>query len=127
LTHFRKLPQFLLVGGSTFVLYIGLQTLFARLGLRPLVALTVAYLLSITFHYTANRLYTWAWHAHSLSGTVPSIARYAVMTCTSYGITLVIAKAVTAFGFDIRIGMTLSVLVTMCASYILQRFWVFSE
>lgn len=121
-----RFPQFVLVGSCTFALYLVSQTVLAKLGLEPFVALTIAYLIAILFHYTSNRLYTWSWHPRSLDGTLPSVARYAAMTLFSYFVTLIVTRTVTKSGIDIRIGMTLSVLVTTCVSYILQRFWVFS-
>jgi putative flippase GtrA len=119
-----QLLRFLTVGGTTFIIYFALQYAFERLGCSPYVALSIAYLIAITWHYLMNRAYTFQ-HKLVLEGTPTSLAKYAVVNVIHYFITLAIVSVTTSLHLNIRVGMVISIGVTTITGYLLFRHWVF--
>lgn len=120
-----QLFYFGVVGSATFVIYFGLQILLAYAGLAPLVALSIAYVVAISFHYTCNRVFTFRWIATDRMAIAGSLARYAVVNAVNYGITLVVVQAVRGLGYDIHIGMVVAIVVTLFTGYVMYKLWVF--
>jgi putative flippase GtrA len=120
-----QLFYFGVVGGATFVIYFALQILLAHIGVAPLVALSIAYLIAVSFHYTCNRVFTFRWTATSQMAAVGSLARYAVVNVVNYGITLVAVQAMRGLGYDIHVGMVVAIIITLFTGYMMYKFWVF--
>jgi putative flippase GtrA len=91
--------------------------------LKYIAVVSAAYTVSTTFHFVANRHFTF--------GAVEDkhqdqIFRYLVMWCINYVITiLVVSVCVERFLFSPYLGVCVSVVFTMFIGYFLGRYWVF--
>ena len=120
-----QIARFLLVGGGAFVLYFGLQYGLEKAGLQPYVSLSIAYIITLAYHYSAHRIYTFR-KGGTLRETPRSLAKYAVVNVVHYFLTLAIVAAVRQIGLDTRMGMLAAVAVTTVTGYLAYRHWVFS-
>lgn len=122
--HFFALAKFGIVGAVTAAIYFLVMWVTNTLiGLHYILSITAAYFSSTTFHFLANRHFTFSAlqesHANQLS-------RYMVMWGVNYVITLVVVSVcVNSFGLSPYIGVCVSVVVTVMTGYLFSRFWVF--
>jgi len=131
LSRFRKavaagqIARFLLVGGVAFILYFVLEYGLEKAGLQPYASLSAAYAITLAYHYTMNRIYTFG-HRGALRAAPGSLAKYAVVNIGHYFLTVAIVAAGRQIGLDMRIGMLAAVAVTTVTGYLAYRHWVFS-
>jgi putative flippase GtrA len=116
--------RFLAVGGTTFVLYFALQFLLERASLGPYVALTIAYVFAITYHFLMNRHFTFRSSAVD-GGVVAALPRYASIVLLNYVITVFVVKTAVAAGFRIQVGMLAAIAVTTIFTYVIAKVWIF--
>lgn len=122
--HFVALTKFGAVGAITAAIYFAVMWVANSLiGLHYLVSITLAYITSTTFHFLANRHFTFGAHDESHKN---QLARYLVMWCVNYVITIVIVRiCVKDFELSPYLGVCASVVVTVMTGYLFSRFWVF--
>jgi putative flippase GtrA len=125
ITHNKKsILLFLTVGSLSAIVNLGSFTvLWKYMGVNYQVAVSVAYVLSVIFHFTANRNITFKSHRSHYLKQVP---RYLTMILVNYLITL----AVTHFVVEILhltpyIGIIMAIGITVNTSYFMSRYWVF--
>jgi putative flippase GtrA len=123
-SHFFALAKFGAVGAITAAIYFLVMWIAnSVIGLHYIVSITAAYFTSTTFHFLANRHFTFSAVDESHSN---QLLRYAVMWLVNYAITLVIVSlCVKHFGLSPYIGVCISVVVTVMTGYLFSRFWVF--
>lgn len=121
----HKFVRYLLVGGTTFVLDIGLLFFFKlKVGTDLAIATSLGYWISILYNFTLNR-----WWSFSISD-VKNLHKHAL----AYGLLLAINYAftlgfVTFFSHYIYFGIAkvLSVLIQMTWTYPLYKHFVFKN
>jgi putative flippase GtrA len=120
----QSILRFLLVGFSTFVLYyLVFSLLYYMFRLGQTIAISISYLLAVTFHFVINRQYTFD---GSSSIIISSILKYFCMCLTNYIITIGIVEiTVRWFFLPPDIGLMLSVFATLLTGYLILRLWVF--
>jgi len=128
-THLTELLQFakyLVVGGSTAVLYFGLLILTVDvLHLGHFLAVSISYPLAITFHFLANKLFTFRSRSPQVSGEV---LRYLCVAFLNYLISLVVIYLVVDLGGQSTYyGAALAVAVTVGLGYGVTKLWVFQH
>lgn len=116
--------SFLTVGAVTalihFSVFAGLLNIF-HFDYR--VAITLAYFLAVTFHFNANRYFTFKNTDETIGQQLP---RYAVMVFINYLITLLtISTGIEMLGFSPYTSNMLAIGMTLISGYLLLRFWVF--
>jgi len=126
---FRELFQFsryLVVGGATAALYFSLLIITIDIaGFQHFVAVSISYPLAISFHFFANKLFTFQSHSTKVGGEV---FRYLCMASFNYLVTLlVLYLAVDLGGTSTFIGAALAVAVTVGLGYGLTKAWVFQR
>ena len=122
--HLLGFIKFGLVGVATALIYFFVMWFVgAILEIQYTVAVSLAYFVSTLFHFLANRHFTFgAAHGHRKS----QIVRYLLMWLINYLITMVVVGlSVETLHLSPYIGVSVSVLFTMCVGYILGRYWVF--
>lgn len=122
--HFFALAKFGIVGAVTAAIYFLVMWVANTLiGLHYIISITAAYFSSTTFHFLANRHFTFSAVQESHGN---QLSRYMVMWGVNYVITLVVVSAcVNNFGLSPYIGVCVSVVVTVMTGYLFSRFWVF--
>ena len=129
---YRKYKEpllYLFFGGLTFFLSIGLYWLFAHpLGLAPLVANALSWIICVAFAYVTNRTWFFKEKAHDSRG----IAREAAAFVLGRVATLVLEEAVLWLGIsvlgvsDIAVKVVAQVLVIV-GNYFISKFLVFRK
>ncbi|MCD6038602.1 MAG: GtrA family protein [Gammaproteobacteria bacterium] len=124
LANKRSIVLFLCVGTlSAAVNFSSFTLLWKLVGLNYQIALSVAYVLSVTVHFIANRCLTFqSHHIHFLL----QMPRYLTMIFINYLITLGITRTVVELlHVTPYLGLLLAIGVTMNTSYLMLRYWVF--
>jgi putative flippase GtrA len=123
-SNLRNLAKFSLVGFLTAAIYFQMMW-FADviLGLPYILAISMAYCMSMIFHFVANKYFIFAVAGKSYKA---EILRYLLMWFINFLITImVVSVCVNLLQLSPYLGVCVSVLFSMCCSYIMCRFWVF--
>jgi len=121
----RAALTFLTVGGISAAINFGsFAVLWNYFHINYKIAVSVAYVLAVIFHFTANRRYTFKSHGHSLW---KHLKKYLVMITINYLLTmLVVHIAVETLSLSPYLGLVMSIGVTVGVGYLLSKFWVFA-
>jgi putative flippase GtrA len=125
-THGRSILSFLTVGALAAILNFSLFSLcWGWLKINYSLAISISYMSSVIFHFTANRRFTFNSHPKN---TFQQISRYAVMVAVNYCLTLLVMHYVVAvLGWSPYWGTIAAIGMTVGTGYILAKFWVFSS
>ena len=123
-SHLLSMIKFGIVGAMTATLYFLVMWLANSLfRLNYIASISIAYFISTTFHFLANRHFTFdaaKERQHS------QIFRYLVMWVLNYLITIAIVSiCVETLMLSAYLGVCISVVFTVLTGYFLSRFWVF--
>lgn len=119
-----SLYKYLLVGGINTGIVWGSIYAFSEWAYSPMpVAVTCAYIVSISFQFFTNRTFTF-----SSSGAIRvEFKRYMILFCTNYVMTLGVMYLITeVLHFSLLLGMVASAVVTVPISYLVSYFWVYN-
>ena len=123
-TDVRKGLRFAVVGLATAIIYfvlLGVLLRYTRLDYRW--AVTIAYAVAVSFHFTANRRYTF--EAHDTPAGRQAL-RYLGLLAINYVVMLgVVTGLVDIFAVSAFLGGCVAVIVTAAVGFLLARFWVF--
>ena len=126
---YKELLLYLFFGGLTFCLSIALYWLFAHpLGMTPLVANALSWVLCVAFAYVTNRTWVFKEKAHDSKG----IVREATSFVLGRVATLVLEEVVLWLGIsvlginDIAVKVVAQVLVIV-SNYFISKFLVFRK
>ena len=131
MTHFAldraelgRAIRFLLVGGTTALIYLAVLALLERaMGLDYRIAVSVAYFVAVCFHFAANRRFTFRAHGDPTGGQV---ARYVVLLAVNYVLMLgVVTFAVEVLRWSPYVAVLLGAAATAGVGFLLARYWVF--
>jgi len=122
--HFSSAFKFGVVGAITAAIYFFVMWVASSiLNFGYILAVSVAYFVSTSFHYLANRYFTFAAHGGRHSW---QLARYLVLWTINYVITiLVVSICVEHLGLSAYLGVCAAVVITVFVGYFLSRYWVF--
>jgi len=116
--------RYLLVGGTTFVIYFGqVAALFSGLHVPYAVAVAIAYVIAMAFHFLANRTYTF----HVGEGRVKTqLGRYVALVVFNCLLQLLVIYLIhDVCGQNFYVAALLGITITLVAGFVLMRFWVF--
>jgi putative flippase GtrA len=116
--------RFVLVGGTTFVIYFVLQFLLERMALGPYLALTIAYAIAIIYHFLMNRYFTFRSNAVD-GGIVAMLPRYAGLVLLNYAAALIFVKVAISAGFQTQLGMPMAIGLTTIVTYFFAKAVIF--
>lgn len=118
--------RYLGVGGSTALLYFGLILITVQLlHLGHILAVSISYVGAVSFHFLANKTFTFASHDGNVMWEV---LRYILAALLNYLITLAIVFIVVDWGHrSTYLGAFLAIAVTQGLGYGLTKFWVFNH
>ena len=117
--------SFLTVGsitaGINFILF---SICFGFFHLYYQIAVSIAFIIGVLFHFNANRYFTFKSQAVSFQQQIP---RYVVLLMIGYLSTLTITYSMVEMGhFSPYVGYVVAIGVTVGINYLLSRFWVFA-
>jgi putative flippase GtrA len=124
LGHLKGTSTFLVVGGATAAFYYLLIYLFYGLfNTYYLVAVSIAYVTAVIFHFIANRNVTFGGRN---GDTKIQIVKYAILAGLNYVVTLmVVALSVKYLILNIYVATALAILATLGIGYLGMKYWVF--
>lgn len=120
----QEFLTYLVVGGLTALVYFGFMALSIEVfELNYRVGVTVAYVLAVSFHFIANRKFTFRVVDNRL---MYQSIRYLGVLMINYLITLgMVSFFVDRLGGSTYLGAALSIAVTVSVGYFASKFWVF--
>jgi putative flippase GtrA len=135
LDFFLKLYHYFLNNKKTILLFLSIGSLSAIVnlgsfyllwkfaGMNYQLAVSVAYLLAVIVHFSANRCI--AFERHDIH-FVRQMPRYLTMIFINFAITLIITRfCVEVLSFTPFLGIVIAIGITTNVSYLLMRYWVF--
>lgn len=115
---------YLVVGGLTALIYFG----FIALGVEILeldyrIAVSVAYVFAVSFHFLANRKFTFRVVDNRV---IRQSIRYLGVLMINYLITIsIVSLLVGKHGVSTYLSAAVSIVVTVGIGYLASKFWVF--
>jgi putative flippase GtrA len=122
-SHKRTFLAFLSVGIMTAIFYFSLFNIFWKyFDLNYNIAVSIAYIIAITFYFFANRHFTF-----KTSGQLNNqLAKFLAMIISNYLITMIVVNmTVKLLLLPPYIGVFFAIACTTVANYFTARFWVF--
>ena len=120
----RTFILFLMVGAFTATIYFCvLIVLLEFLLIDYRVAVSVAYVSAVTFHFISNRRVTFR---SNEARVLPQIIRYLPMIVLNYVLTIcVVTVSVETLGFSPYLGAALAIVVTTGVGFCMSKQWIF--
>lgn len=120
----RAITFFLGIGALTALVYFALFTvIWQLLHIDYRIAVTISYLIAISFHFLMNRRVTFR---VARGNFIPHIMKYAVTAFMNYLITILIVEfSVKLLLLSPYLGVLIAVGVTVVTGYLMLKFWVF--
>ncbi|EKD71384.1 MAG: hypothetical protein ACD_46C00195G0005 [uncultured bacterium] len=120
-----SLIMFLIVGGVTTVSYFLIFAfLWNVLLINYRIAVSIAYILSLAVHFTANRNLTFK-SKHDIKHQIP---KYLLMALFNYVMTIIsVTSIVEIFQCSPYIGIVFSICINIITTYLMSYFWVFKS
>lgn len=122
--NFEVIFSFISVGASSALLYFFFSILLYKLfNLEYHFAVSVAYILSVTFYFFANRNLTFK----AAEGNKRNqLFKFILTLVLNYSITMfIITLLVNKFDLSPIIGSFFAVLITIWTSFFLSKYWIF--
>jgi len=120
----RQVAKFLVVGGTSYVLNLGLYSLALLLGLHYLMAATVAFCLGFAFNFLTNRSWTFEAGTGAVGG---QFIRFCVVAAVILGLDLLLLRlAVGELGVPSVLAQAIVILLLAPLSFAGNRLWAFS-
>lgn len=118
--------RYLIVGAVTASLYFGIIVLCTEvIRMEYRLSLSIAYAMSVFFHFLANRTFTFAAQKRGIKN---QIIRYLVILLVNYIITLgVIFFTVDQLGISHYIAAIFAIVATVAVGYLASKFWIFNK
>jgi putative flippase GtrA len=114
--------RFLVVGGLSIAIDAGsLWVLHGLLGIWLPVATATAYLISLTFNFAANRL--WTFDARGAAGR--HLVRYASLVAVNLLLTVLLVQLLTVIGLPYLVSKLCTAALLASGNYFASRIWVF--
>ena|SRR3990167_2940912 len=118
--------SFLMVGGITAVInFIFFSICYSFFQLYYQLAVSIAFVIGIIFHFNANRYYTFKSQTIDFRHQIP---RYLVLLMMGYLMTLFVTYIVVEIGhYSPYVGYFFAIGITVSINYVLSRYWVFAR
>lgn len=120
----RSILSFLAVGAaSAIVNFASFGIFWSLVGLPYAYAVSIAYVLSVIFHFTANRHITFKSQGTNF---LPQLSKYLVLIFINYFVTLFIVNyVVTVLHLSPYFGLVMAIGATVLTGYFMSRYWIF--
>lgn len=116
--------RFLLVGGLSFVLDLGLLALLHEVfGVALWAATPIAFVVSLIFNFLLQRIFTFR---ATNKGSV-SAAKYILLVILNILVSDLVVTGFDALGWSYVVGKTTATILTTVWNYFLYRHWIFKR
>ena len=116
--------RFLVVGGSSTLLQIGLLTLFIETGLlQPVFASALSYILSSIYNYFLNYYLTFV----NTKSHLETFPKFVLVAATGVGINTLVFAMVFHLSHFYLFAQCIAVTVTLLLNYSLHKYWIYQE
>lgn len=116
--------RFLLVGGLSFALDLGLLALMYEVFGVPLwIATPIAFVISLVFNFLLQRLFTFQ---ATNKGSVSAV-KYLLLVIVNIAVSDLIVTGFDALGWSYIVGKTSATILTTAWNYFLYRHWIFQR
>ncbi len=122
-----RVVRFLLVGGSSAAIDVGLLVALRELAGLPIpVATTIAFWTALLYNFALNRAWSFgaAGGGTRMAGT--ALARYLAVVALNYGVTLLIVTGGAALGVPYAIAKVVAIGIGTLYTYVAYERWVFA-
>ena len=122
----RTFIYYVSVGGSAAIINFLIFGLFYDIfGLNYKIAVSFGYIISTSFHFTANRYFTFRSYGKDLSS---HLVKYLTMVLINYLITLLIMYfVVSVLNLNPYFGLVCAIGTTFMSGYLMAKCWVFKK
>ncbi|MGN7201086.1 GtrA family protein [Arthrobacter sp. SAFR-044] len=119
-----ELARFIIVGGISFVIDLGLLMLLHEVFLVDLlIATPVAFLISLAFNYALQRVFTF----RAENGKSVSFIKYCLLVAFNTVAVDVIVNFVDWLGAGYQIGKVIATILTTAWNFLLYKHWIFKS
>lgn len=116
-----QLLRFLIVGGAATALHYALYLALLGLGLAPVPASSIGFIVSAGFNYLLNRHYTFAsGRAHR-----EALPRFALTAAGGLGLNAAVVGVLTGAGLHPLPAQVLATVATLGWNFVVNRLWTF--
>ena len=105
---FKQTAIFLFVGGATFFLYYGLFEV-ARHSFSDGIALTIAYVIAVSFNFVANRSVTFGQNGREVTPILHSLGRFGVVAVLNYLVSTGVTLSALSAGVPAFVAVSLGI------------------
>lgn len=119
----RAFARFGVVGITSNALLFVVYLVLTALGMEPLAAATLMWILGVAISFVLNRSWTFR-HSGSVG---PALVRYGLLYATAYGLNLALLALLTRAGYPHALVQGILILVFGVGLFIVQRTWVFRQ
>ncbi len=123
-TEAADLIKYLVIGGTTAALYLGVIFLCIELLQMPYpLAVSLSYAAAVIFHFSANKRIVFRRAGGSMLGQLP---RYAAAIGVHYLLVLgIVSLCAGVLGLSVYLGSGIAILLASGLSYLIFKHWVF--
>ena len=119
-----ELAKFCVVGGTGFLVNLGVFSLLLHFGMHYIPAAVCSFLVAVTNNYTWNRLWTFA---HHTGGVVYQGPRFLVVSLCALLANLAILSVLVSLGLDKRLAQAIAIVLVTPLNFIGNKLWSFSS
>jgi len=119
-----ELAKFSVVGGTGFLVNLGVFSLLLHFGVHYIPAAVCSFLVAVTNNYTWNRLWTFA---HHTGGVVYQGPRFLVVSLCALLANLAILSVLVSLGLDKRLAQAIAIVLVTPLNFIGNKLWSFSS
>jgi len=119
-----ELAKFSVVGGTGFLVNLGVFSLLLHFGMHYIPAAVCSFLVAVTNNYTWNRLWTFA---HHTGGVVYQGPRFLVVSLCALLANLAILSVLVSLGLDKRLAQAIAIVLVTPLNFIGNKLWSFSS
>ena len=119
-----ELAKFSAVGGTGFLVNLGVFSLLLHFGVHYIPAAVCSFLVAVTNNYTWNRLWTFA---HHTGGVVYQGPRFLVVSLCALLANLAILSVLVSLGLDKRLAQAIAIVLVTPLNFIGNKLWSFSS
>ena len=126
---YKELLLYLFFGGLTTLLSIFLYWLFAHpLGLDPLVANIISWILCVAFAYVTNRTWVFADKAHDPKGILREAASFTAGRLATLGLEeLILWLGISVLGINDIVVKVIAQVIVILGNYLISKLFVFRK
>lgn len=119
-----QLVKFCVVGGTGFVVNLGVFSVLLHVGVHYIPAAVCSFLVAVTNNYTWNRLWTFA---HHTGGVVYQGPRFLIVSFCALLANLAILSGFVALGLEKRLAQAIAIILVTPLNFVGNKLWSFAS